>query len=58
MEKRFLWMKKYNMIKKEKYVLIQFHANYAVNSECRIIDSQVLMLENNHSPHCLLRQII
>lgn len=51
-------MKKYSMVRKEKYVLIQLHPNNAMNSECRVMDSQALMLENKHPPHCLLRQII
>lgn len=51
-------MKKYTMVRKEKYVLIQLHSNNAVNSEYRVMDSQVLMVENKHPPHCLFRQII
>lgn len=50
-----LWMKKYTIVRKEKYVLIQLHFNNAVNPKCRVMESQFLMLANKHQPDRLLR---
>lgn len=46
---------KYTMVTKEKNVLIQLHFNNAVNPKFRVMESQFLMFENKHPPHCLLR---